>query len=189
VPEFQKKKTLEEIKPNHVARYKWACDELTKRLEPGCLVLDAACGIGYGSRMLASAGFVVHAVDRSLEAVHWHFDYFRHANIRVSLGDLLDVPLDNYAAIVTLETIEHIPDSKAWIDRLRAPIIVATVPNENVTPFAEANNPYHYRHFTPEQFDELIPGKKEWFTQYGRFENCEMVPGNDGENLGVVVER
>lgn len=179
---------MQEIKPNHVARYQWALDEIRKRCGRGATVLDAACGVGYGSHMLAKEGYIVHAIDRSLEALQWHLQYFRHARIRVSMGDIHDVPLDHYDAIVSIETIEHVPDAQKWIERLKAPLIIGTVPNEDVVPFASANNEYHFRHYTKDQFDELMPGHKTWFTQYGAFEECEMRPGSDGMTLGVVCE-
>lgn len=188
MPEFQKKKSLREIKPDHVERYKWAIREIEARFPEGGYVLDAACGIGYGSRMMAERGFTVHSIDRSLEAVHWHFDYFRHANIRMSLGDLMDVPLDRYDAIVTIETIEHIPDGWQWVERCKqhTDMLIGTVPNEDVIAHATANNPWHYRHYTIDEFDEMMPWNKRFFTQYGRFEKAEMVEGTDGMTLGAV---
>jgi hypothetical protein len=42
--------TLEGIRRDHVARYEWAARRLKGR------VLDACCGIGYGTQILAKAG-------------------------------------------------------------------------------------------------------------------------------------
>lgn len=188
MPEFQKKKHLQDIKPNHLARYHWAIKALRDNIPDDGYVLDAACGVGYGSFMIANSGYRVHAIDRSKEAVHWHFDYFTHNRIRVSMGDILDVPLDEYDAIISIETIEHVPDASAWIERMAgaSKLIIGTVPNEDVMPFHAANNEYHFRHYTKDQFDAAMPGEKEWFTQYGKFKDAEMVPGADGMTLGAI---
>lgn len=185
--ERQMRKTLNKNKPNHLERYLWAIREL-KRLGVST-VLDAACGAGYGSYMLANAGFKVHAVDVSLEAIAWAKMYYNHPHIIHTLGDILTVPLAKYDAVVSIETIEHVDES--WIDRIESPIIVGTVPNEDVVPFSKKSHPFHLRHYTKSEFDALMPGRKRWFTQYDAWdlEGAKMRPGDDGMTLGAVCER
>ena len=176
-----------------MARYKWAVKEIAKRIPAGGVVLDACCGIGYGSLMLSHAGYKVDCVDRSPDAAMLQRLYFSNAHIRFLEGDAFEVPLrEKYDAIVTIETIEHLREDDAWISKLaaRTKLLIGTVPNERVVPFATANNPWHFRHYTKEEFDALMPGKKEWFTQYDKWdpEKAAMRPGDDGMTLGVVCE-
>ena len=51
--------TLDGIRRDHVARYEWAA----RQLAPESVVLDAACGVGYGSRVMADAGMTVRGTD------------------------------------------------------------------------------------------------------------------------------
>lgn len=191
MPEFLLRDSLEKMKPNHSARYAWAIEEIKRRGIKG-RILDAACGIGYGALMLANAGFEVHCIDRSPIAYSWYEKYFKHPNVRYELARLEEVDLEKkYDAIVSIETIEHLDDDKGWISRLaeRTKLLIGTVPNESVIPFATAGNEWHKRHYTVEQFDQLMPGNKTWFTQYDKFEpGASMRPGNDGMTLGVVCE-
>ena len=183
--ERQMKPIIEQVKVNHLERYLWAIRELKKR--DVHTVLDAAAGVGYGSYMLGNAGFEVHAIDISKEAVDFHNEHYKHPRVRFEHADILKATLGDYDAIVTIETIEHVPHE--WVERLKAPVIVATVPNQRVVPFDETTHKYHLRHYTQEEFDELIPGSKQWFTQYGKWDNAKMVPGSDGMTLGAVIER
>ena len=61
-------RNLEEIAPNHRARYEWAINVLLDEIPVGSTVLDAASGVGYGSWMMAAAGFNVVAIDRAEES-------------------------------------------------------------------------------------------------------------------------
>jgi SAM-dependent methyltransferase len=180
-------KELKNIKEDHLERYLWAIRELKKKgVET---VIDAAAGVGYGSYMMAEAGFKVHAIDISKEALDWHRKYYSHPLVNFELGDIMTVDLHRADAIVSIETVEHIIDDKGWVSRMKPPIIVCTVPNEEVIPFKKSAFIHHVRHYTPEDFDDLIPGVKQWFTQYEKFGNSKMVPGDDGRTIGVISER
>ena len=61
--ERQVSPTVDGIRADHVNRYKWAIDKTIGR------VTDAACGIGYGSVILAEAGIKVRAIDIDAEAI------------------------------------------------------------------------------------------------------------------------
>ena len=176
-----------------MARYKWAVKEIAKRVPAGGAVLDACCGVGYGSLMLSHAGYTVDCVDRSPQAAALQRIYFNNGHIRFLEGDAFEVPLrDHYDAIVSIETIEHLEDDKRWIERLssRTHLLIGTVPNERVVPFATANNQWHFRHYTREEFEALMPWKKTFYTQYDKWdpEKAAMRPGDDGMTLGVVCE-
>ncbi len=55
--------SLDQIRLDHINRYKFAASILTGD------VLDAACGIGYGSRILHDAGCNVTGIDISDKAI------------------------------------------------------------------------------------------------------------------------
>ena len=179
-------KTLSEIAPNHVARYEWASQELLKRIKPGASVLDAACGCGYGSRMLAEAGFIVDSFDISHEAETWQRN-FLHENVKFRRDNILNIK-GKYDAVVSIETIEHIETASQWIGMVgeMTDIFVGTVPNEEVVSFSPERDRFHFRHYTKSEVIELLDGwgVESWATQYAKWENYEMRPGDDGMTLG-----
>ncbi len=183
--------TLEEIAPNHIARYEWARDILVRELPKGSRILDAACGCAYGSLLLAQAGFKVTAVDCSSEAAEWS-QQFKHPNVTFFQGDVMDA-LAFYDGAVSIETIEHIEDDKAWINGLlrAAPVLVGTVPNQDVVAFDKSKHPFHFRHYTKLDVERLMVGwdLSDWSTQYAKYERYEMTPGSDGMTLGFLAKR
>lgn len=189
--ERQMKRRLEDVAPNHRARYEWAIGSLLKRGVSG-RVVDAACGIGYGSKMLAEAGFDVLAIDRSPDAEIVQQEFFAHPNVKFTLDTLPAIDGD-FAAAVTIETVEHIEDAPTWLANLRSRCkwLVASVPNESVVPFGDGKHPYHFRHYTLAEFTDLLRSTgwepEEWATQYEKYgPKSVMVPGTDGMTLGVV---
>ena len=63
--ERQVSPTLDGIRRDHVARYDWAA----KQLPAGSRIADFACGVGYGTRVLADAGHLVTGFDIDDEAL------------------------------------------------------------------------------------------------------------------------
>ena len=107
--ERQMGKTLGEIETLHKERYHLAIPYVEDKV-----VVDAACGCGYGSCILAGIGGakLVHGWDRAKEAiVHARLNYNR-SNIRWAVRDLDNdpwvIPEGQADVVVSLETIEHL---------------------------------------------------------------------------------
>jgi 2-polyprenyl-3-methyl-5-hydroxy-6-metoxy-1,4-benzoquinol methylase len=175
------------IQKGHWNRYEFACKHVKGR------VLDAACGCGYGSRMLYEATNNVVGIDSYELAVEWartHFDGPEYIS-----GDIETTPLGKFDSIVSLETIEHIKDPlpvlKAFRTACEGSLIVST-PNQESYPFvaekyAKDSSP-HFRHYTPKEFEDLLNEAgfvvKEKWCQYGKI--GQVVPGDDGDFLIYV---
>jgi SAM-dependent methyltransferase len=164
--ERQVSETVDGIRRDHVARYEWAA----KTLPPGSHVVDVACGVGYGSKILAEAGHIVVAVDIDLEAITYAQQHYSHKNIRYACSDiLLSFFKDEYDAVVMFEAIEHIEDPLPVLKKLAkiSQRLLASVPNEIGFPYK--NYKYHFRHYTPIEFHGLLKeagfGAEEWYGQ------------------------
>ena len=77
---------LKEIEPKHVERYEFA----SKYVNKNDTVLDAACGIGYGSTILAKKAGAVLSVDCSNEAIDYCKKYWNKDNIECMVLNLED---------------------------------------------------------------------------------------------------
>lgn len=186
--------TLEAIARDHVARYEWAASALSPFNVQH--VLDAAAGTGYGAKIMAERGLMVTAIDNGEPAARVHREHFAHPGVDFVLADLMECELPKADAAVSLETIEHLPDAAAFLKRLRgaAGFLIASVPNEAVQQFNAHDYPEHVRHYTKDEFAELLMQcgwePVAWFTQYAKHdrEKSAMRPGDDGRVLGVVCQ-
>lgn len=179
--------TLADIRADHRQRYRFAVQWLAQNL-PGARVLDAACGCGYGSAMLAAAGFRVLGVDKAPAAIAFARRHYGD-EARFALHNLRTPVNDRFDAVVSFETLEHVADAVEVAARFRAaaPWLLASVPNQDVVPCQ--GHPHHIRHYTPAQFEQLLSGYRlrESFCQYDKQPGL-VRPGFDGGTLIVVAE-
>lgn len=147
--------SIDGIRQDHVARYAWA----KRHLAPKSRVLDVACGVGYGAWFLANAGHFVTAIDRDAEAIAYAKEHYDHPNIVWHCQDvdwLGGYDESAFHAVTCFETIEHLADPLPMLRDLRrlAPRLLASVPNETHFPFR--NYKFHHRHYTEQQFADLL---------------------------------
>lgn len=134
----------------HVVRYQLAAT----LVRPGDTVLDAACGLGYGSHVLASLSPAARIT--GIDLSDWAVEFARrnYASDRVdfrcgSLPEALDeVPDASVDFVVSLETLEHVTDPTALLaafDRVLKPggRIFVSVPNDWADETGEDPNPHH----------------------------------------------
>lgn len=184
-------RTTKDARLDHVRRY-----ELAARYASG-RVLDAACGCGYGSKILLGSADLVVGVDSSPNAIRWAEEHFQGPYFIE--GKIEEEPWSGkFETVVSLETIEHLADPKPALDAFRAACIgtfIASVPNEDKYPFraktfANDESP-HFRHYRPQEFEDLLKecGFKvtERFCQQDK-KSGEIYAGTDGMFLIVVAE-
>jgi 2-polyprenyl-3-methyl-5-hydroxy-6-metoxy-1,4-benzoquinol methylase len=162
----------------HILRYRFAA----AYMRPGDRILDAACGCGYGSRILAEAGAEVVSVDRdapSLEHGRKFYDHERIVWVGADLNritqELESGPVlpESLHRVVSLETLEHLEQpgrALAWFRRCLRPdgLLICSVPIVPTTAF----DSYHLHDFTRESFLSAL--EQNGFTPIDQLlqENC-----------------
>jgi SAM-dependent methyltransferase len=139
----------------HLAVYEWIAERAA-----GQRVADLACGEGYGSDVLAGTAAEVVGVDANPEAFEHARLRYQRPNLRFerTLVERFDEPCD---VIVFLQTIEHIADPAALLDRFAAlaPISYVSTPNRlTLAPEGaeKSDNPWHLREYTAQEYRELL---------------------------------
>lgn len=144
----------------HLARYSAVLPYVK-----GKVVLDLACGEGYGAALLKMAGASrVVAADVSSEAVDKSRALFGGLGVEYLQADAQTL-CDQFGAgffdvVVSIETIEHVPDDREFLTLLKQmakpdAVFYITCPNDHWYFEPEQSNPYHLRKYTFGEFENL----------------------------------
>jgi 2-polyprenyl-3-methyl-5-hydroxy-6-metoxy-1,4-benzoquinol methylase len=145
----------------HLERYRFAAKHVSEGL-----VADIACGVGYGSFLLADECGDrikhIYAIDNDTESIRFALNRYAHPNVSFIEGDAMSFTApEKLNTVVSLETLEHLQDPAGFIRHMAKQLVsggifIASVP---ITPSVDAN-PYHLHDFT-------IKGFKKMFTDVG----------------------
>ena len=138
----------------HMVRYALAAS----LVRAGDTVLDCACGLGYGSAILAaqSNGARFIGIDLDADTVAYaNANFGRQYGVEyqaASATDLSHIADDSIDLVVSFETIEHLEDYHAFLREARRVLrpdgrIIASVPNLWVDETGKDPNPYHFHAF------------------------------------------
>lgn len=143
----------------------------------GLRVLDAACGEGYGSWLLAGAAAEVIGIDVDSAAVgHAVARYSAQPNLRYMHASCAALPLATASIdlIVSFETIEHLESQDAMLAEFRrvlAPMGALVISSPNKVIYSEETgfaNQFHVRELTRDELagklDALFP-QQTWYGQ------------------------
>jgi len=156
----------------HKERYDFA----REKLGVGAVVLDAACGSGYGSEILARQAKSVIGLEIDDHALRYAKSHHQKHNIefkKANLNKKLDLPDKFFDAVVSFETLEHVANQELMISefqRVLKPggvLIISTPDREIISDKAAAENKFHVAELSKKEFIDLI----------SRFFDVEMVYG------------
>lgn len=165
-----------ELQPimEHLHRYQFA-GELVQDHD---IVLDAACGTGYGSRILSEKATKVYGIDISEDAVQYANEHYSAENISFQTMSVekLDFPDDFFDLIVSFETIEHVEQEiqlkfLAEIKRCLKPtgVLIISTPNDDLYRHichGQYDNPFHVADLTQESFKRILSTHFSHITLY-----------------------
>jgi|CXWL01.1.fsa_nt_gi SAM-dependent methyltransferase len=178
--------TVDGIRCDHVARYEWAAKLVKGR------VIDLACGVGYGTAILAAAGCKAIGFDRASEAIGYARKHYAGTGAEFTCAEAIQIDKGKADAVVCFETVEHLEEPAPVLMNLRAiaPLLLVSVPNEDVVPH-DGRAKFHFRHYTKGQFHALLSttgwAVKEWWGQAGIESDVELDVA--GRTLIAVCER
>lgn len=148
-------KASSRIEQDHFERYKF-----TSQFVKDKNVLDIACGVGYGSKILKEVGANVDGVDISEEAINYARTNYPGINFLVS--DAINyIPNKKYDVIVSHVTIEQIKDYRTALENfynwlIPNGLLIISSPNRIITSPTSITHLFHAQEFTTKEFgDEL----------------------------------
>jgi len=141
----------------HLKRYEFALPYCG-----GKDVLDAACGVGYGTAVLSESARRAVGVDRDPAAIAYARMHYERSNTEFLERDLnrLEFPDESFDVVCSFETIEHLDEHERFLADVRrllrpAGLFIVSTPRVDETTASPAN-PFHRVEFSREDFERLL---------------------------------
>jgi SAM-dependent methyltransferase len=141
----------------HRKRYEFA--------QPYCRgrdVLDAGCGAGYGTALLAADARSVVGVDLDSEAIDYAKRRYGGPNVEFRVGDMtaLDLEAGSVDVVCAFETVEHLVEPELFLAETRRVLrergmLFASTPRAARTT-ERPTNPHHVREYSADDFAALL---------------------------------
>jgi SAM-dependent methyltransferase len=172
----------------HLMRYQFALEHIQHGR-----ILDIACGVGYGTKLLSAADVIQETigVDISVDAIEYARSHYGHGGIKFVAADALEfTDASGFENIVSIETIEHVPDPLGLLAHLTSllkpnGILIGSVP---ITPSVDAN-PHHRTDFTADSFRKLSKGlglvELDSFSQDQSYDPIAILSGKEKRSTGI----
>lgn len=157
-----------ELEVEHMNRYIFASDLVKDKK-----VLDAACGTGYGTALLAQTAQKVCGIDISEEAISYAKSNYSAENVDFTVANIEKLPFENdfFDVVVSFETIEHVDAQKqekflCEVKRTlkKDGIFIISTPNKDVYK-NRGENHFHVSEFSFVEFKSFLEK---------RFKNVKM---------------
>ena len=145
---------------DEMSRYAFAVKYVKNKV-----VLDVACGTGYGTRYLFTKGAKqIVGADISQEALKIIESQPRQNGLHFLCCDATKLPFSNSSSdvVVSLETIEHLKDPKIFLTECKrvlkqGGLLILSTPNKEVVSpfFRKPLNRFHLQEFSPEELQKM----------------------------------
>ncbi|NEP61786.1 MAG: class I SAM-dependent methyltransferase, partial [Symploca sp. SIO2G7] len=162
---------VREIYYEHWHRYAWAAERVGE-----LNVLDAACGEGYGCRLLAEKAQRVVGVDIAPEVIEHAAKKYASKRIEFYPSSVLDLPFDDntFDCIVSFETIEHLAEHDALLVEFRRVLkadgflIISSPDKKHYSDDTGFENEHHVRELYREEFEALLTKHFGHYRMFGQ---------------------
>lgn len=178
-----------ELEIEHLNRYQFARQFVADKV-----VLDAACGEGYGSDILARDAAKVYGIDISEESIIHAKNKYDNKRISYQVASVCELPFDtdSFDVVVSFETLEHIDEASQLqflqeIQRVlkKDGILVISTPNHRVYK-QRGENHFHVRELEYREFKTLLEEKFANITFFSQqFEIANAISSPDNKN-GII---
>lgn len=166
-------------------------------LVEGKIVLDAACGEGYGATLLATSAAHVTGLDISADAIkRAKENYSDYIGVDFIEASITHLPVQDHSidVVVSFETIEHVSEKIQWqfLDEIARVlkengILIMSTPNKAIySDRHKYHNKFHIKEFYRDEFLDFLHTRFEQVSLYDQFFENVCIIGDKTENVEAV---
>ncbi|HWS66620.1 MAG TPA: glycosyltransferase [Steroidobacteraceae bacterium] len=178
----------------HWHRYVFAAQFTQKKI-----VLDVACGDGYGSDYLCLNAERVYGVDISQTTIVRAKEQYKKPNLEFSVGNCVALPLTDHCVdvVVSFETIEHHNAHAAMISEFKRVLkpggllIISSPDKKEYSEKPLYKNPFHVKELFQEEFKALLDASFANVRLLGQrvlFGSVIVPPGGESSVARYIVQ-
>ncbi len=181
-----------ELETEHINRYIFANNFVKDKK-----VLDAACGTGYGSALMAKTATSVFGVDISEEAISYAKSNYGTQNTNFLAADIEKLPFEDsfFDVVVSFETIEHVDTNKQEKFLLEVKrtlkkdgLFVVSTPNKEVYQ-KRGENHFHVAELSFVEFKNFLENKFQHVKIFSQKFEVSNAIISDGVSLSTSFGR
>lgn len=183
-----------------IHRYHLASKVATEKV-----VLDVACGKGYGSSILAKTAYRVIGVSHPIEAIRHAREIHKQDNLEFMLGSCYEIPLPDASVdlVVCFDAIEYYDQHEKIMDEIKrvlnpgGVLLISSPDKYNYSMESVYNNELHVKELYKHEFSKLVQSYFCNVVYYGQrivygsgvfSEECLLEVTNYYSENGVVQE-
>lgn len=166
---------VREIWYEHYHRYAF-----TKSLVMDHIVLDAACGEGYGSFLLSQYAKAVTGLDIDRNTIKHASHRYQRKNLGFVEGSCSQLPFENnqFDTVVSFETLEHLEQQEEMLSEFKrvlkddGMLIISTPDKKHYSDATGFENEFHVKELYKDEFKELLDKhwkQQTWYAQAMNF--------------------
>lgn len=152
----------------HIDRYNFAVPFIHNKM-----VVDIACGSGYGSHLLGRKGAKkIIGIDCDSKTIEYAKARYPRRNIIYKVGDAINVPITSSSTdvVVSFETIEHIKKPLKFLSEAKrvlkkSGLLIISTPNKK---HSIGDNPFHYKEYNLWEFNKILSRYFRSIIYYGQ---------------------
>jgi 2-polyprenyl-3-methyl-5-hydroxy-6-metoxy-1,4-benzoquinol methylase len=172
----------------HMARYIFCLPWCTNKR-----VLDAACGVAYGTQIISYVAESVTGLDIHKPSIDYGWQHYPADNISLRYGDVTTMPLvdELFDVVVSFETVEHLTNPDAFISECHR--VLKPKGSLLISAPERSGSCWHVRDYSLDDLVDLVSRKfrvRQYWTQGPRLEIVEsMMPLWDHPTWIVLAEK
>lgn len=161
----------DEMAIEHYQRYQFAQNVAVDKV-----VLDAACGEGYGTYLLSHKASMAIGIDIDSSTIDSAQKRYQKENIQFVTGSIGSLPFEDHTfdIVVSFETIEHVDEKlqNAFMNEItrvlkRQGVLIMSTPNKAIyTDLVHGENIHHVKEFYTEEYEYFLARYFKYKTFY-----------------------